>query len=407
MIANVIQPRQTRFLIVVLALAVSAEPLAAHDLERTAVSLTFARDGSFVLEVANDPNWLLLRLESFLETAPGPSDGVSSAPGPTGPGPRAVPIFGPADRDARLRTLAPVFVDRIVLFVDGKEVRPRSIEYVPPFDSRLNPALAQGTPGMQPADIVPPRLAAFRLRGRVDPDAHILRWYYGMVVDPYPLTIHRADGRVVNEWIVAGDAWSRVEDLTGQFERPTFLGVARQYIALGYARVIPNGLDHILFIVAVFLFGLRPRFVLLQMLTFSVACATALAITAYNIVSAPPRGFGVFVALSVVYIAADNLAGTPLKRVRLAFVSACGLLHGIALASPLTNAAPASRELPLAILWFYLGITGAELTIIAVAAACVTWSRAQSWYHCRVVVPASVAIVGMGVYWTITRVIGS
>jgi len=396
MIANVIQPRQTKLLIVVLALAAAAVPLAAHDLERTMVSLTFARDGSFVLDVANDPNWLVLRLESFLETAPGP----------TGPGPRTTPILAAGDRDARLRALAPVFIDRIVLFVDGREVRPRSIEYVPPFDSRLNTALAQGRPAMQPTDIVPPSLAAFRLRGRVDPDAHILRWYYGMVVDPYPLTIHRADGRVMNEWIVAGDAWSRVEDLTGQFVRQTIFSVARQYIALGYARVIPNGLDHILFMVAVFLFGLRLRFVLRQMLTFSVSCATALALTAYGVVSAPPRGFGVFVALSVVHIAADNLAGTPLKRVRLAFVSACGLLHGIALASPLSNAGLASHELPLAILWFYVGIGAAELTIIAIASACVTWSRAQAWYHRRVVVPASVAIVGMGVYWTITRVIG-
>ena len=37
----------------------------AHDLERTQVLLAFARDGSFVLDVANDPAWLKLRLESF------------------------------------------------------------------------------------------------------------------------------------------------------------------------------------------------------------------------------------------------------------------------------------------------------------------------------------------------------
>src|SRR5262245_41160528 len=55
--------------------------LTAHDLERTQVSLTFAVDGSFVVDVANDPSWLRDRLQSI--------------PGP--------------------------FADRIVLWVDGRE----------------------------------------------------------------------------------------------------------------------------------------------------------------------------------------------------------------------------------------------------------------------------------------------
>jgi hypothetical protein len=50
-------------------------------------------------------------------------------------------------------------------------------------------------------------------------DAHTLRWYYGLVIDPYPLTIRRADGRMIVE-DVRGDAWSRTLDLTGQFDAP-------------------------------------------------------------------------------------------------------------------------------------------------------------------------------------------
>jgi hypothetical protein len=138
-----------------LALLVAA-PVSAHDLERTQVTLTFARDGSFVLDVANDPSWLLLRLEPFHSS----------------------------------------FADRVVLWVDGHEVRPSSVEYIPS-----------------------PTLGTFRLRGLMPLDAHTLRWYYGLVIDPYPLTIRRADGRVLVEEI-AGDAWSRTIDLSGQFHAP-------------------------------------------------------------------------------------------------------------------------------------------------------------------------------------------
>ncbi len=134
-------------------LAAGARHAGAHDLERTSVALTFARDGSFVLDVSNDPSWLKLRMEPFHGN----------------------------------------FVDRIVLFVDGHEVRPTSVEFIP-AETR----------------------ATYRLRGRMPSDARTLRWYYGLVIDPYPLTIRRADGRLQVEEI-AGDAWSRPIDLTGQF----------------------------------------------------------------------------------------------------------------------------------------------------------------------------------------------
>jgi len=148
-----------------------AIPATAHDLEKTQVSIVFSPDGSFVADVANDPSWLALRLESI--------------PGP--------------------------FADRVVFWVDGREIRPESVEFLP-FDSR---ALAQG----RPADA----LSTYRLRGHMPMDTRTLRWFYGLVIDPYPLTIRRADGRVIVEE-VQGDAWSRTIDLSGQFHGPAIGG---------------------------------------------------------------------------------------------------------------------------------------------------------------------------------------
>ena len=146
--------RTLRLAVTVAAILWQATP-TAHDLERTSVVLTFERDGSFVLEVANDPNWLKLRLESF--------------PGP--------------------------FTDRIVMWVDGREIRPDALEFV------------AGAP------------AIHRMRGRMPTSVRTLRWYYGLVGDPYTLTVRRADGKVIVEE-VGGDAWSRAIDLSGQFPTP-------------------------------------------------------------------------------------------------------------------------------------------------------------------------------------------
>jgi len=143
--------------------------LTAHDLERTNVLLTFGNDGSFVLDVANDPNWLKLRLENV--------------PGP--------------------------FADRVVMWVDGREIRPASVEFIP------------GTPA-----------AIHRMRGRMPAEARALRWYYGLVIDPYPLTVRRADGRMIVEE-VQGDAWSREIDLSGQIRAPLLSSTV-----VGFALVI-------------------------------------------------------------------------------------------------------------------------------------------------------------------------
>jgi hypothetical protein len=119
--------------------------------------MAFERDGSFLIDVSNDPSWLRDRMESI--------------PGP--------------------------FADRIVLWVDGHEIRPEAVEV------------------LRGADVV-----THRARGHMPTDAKTLRWYYGLVGDPYPLTVRRADGRIIVDEI-QGDAWSRPIDLAGQFSKPS------------------------------------------------------------------------------------------------------------------------------------------------------------------------------------------
>lgn len=164
-------------LFVLLAFAAAAR---GHDVEGTRVVLAFAPDGTFVLDLVHNPDWLLLRLESF-------AGGVVRA------------SMTAADRDARLHQLGGVVIDRVVLWVDGREIRPDSAEYLP----------AQ---------------TAFRLRGRVPTDARTLRWLYGPVADPYPFIVRRADGRTEVEEI-EGSNWSGTLALTRQFTSTRTAGV--------------------------------------------------------------------------------------------------------------------------------------------------------------------------------------
>lgn len=336
---------------------------SAHESERTRVTLTLASDGAFVLDVANDPMWLLLRLETFA--------GGSVPANVTAP-----------QRDARLAELTSVFADRLVLFVDAHEVRASEVRYIPP-----------ATAGA---------LASFQLRGVMPRDATRLRWLYGLVGDRYPLEITQPDGSSTIEWI-EGTNWSDVIDLSKSFTRPTRTEIARQYLWLGYTHILPKGLDHILFVLGIFLLSPRLKPMLLQVTAFTVAHSITLGLSIYGILSLPSRIVEPLIALSIAYVAIENLVTRELKPWRLALVFIFGLLHGLGFAGVLRELGLPRDEFVTALLTFNLGVEGGQLTIIAAAMLAVSPLMNKGWYRHRVVIPASVLIAAIGLYWFVVR----
>ena len=247
-------------------------------------------------------------------------------------------------------------------------------------------------------------LAAYTLRGHLPPSARTVRWYYGLVGDPYPLTIALADGSAATEW-VQGDAWSTALPLGGPFARPSVWTRLREYLALGYTHILPKGLDHILFVIGLFLLRAQLRPVLLQVTTFTVAHSLTLGLSLYGVVSLPSRVVEPLIALSIVYVAIENLRTQTLTPWRLALVFMFGLLHGMGFAGVLTNLQLARGDFAVALAGFNLGVEAGQLTVIAAVALAVGWWRHDGWYHQRIVVPASLAIAAVGLYWTVTRLL--
>ena len=234
--------------------------------------------------------------------------------------------------------------------------------------------------------------------------ARSLRWYYGLVIDPYPLTVRRVDGDTVTHWI-GGDQWSAPLDLTGQFHVSTRIDVVREYLALGYAHILPKGIDHILFVIGLFLLSARLRPMLAQVTTFTVAHSITLGLTMYGVVSLSPRIVEPLIALSIAYVAVENLFTSKLTPWRLALVFSFGLLHGMGFAGVLRDLGLPPGEFFTALLSFNIGVEAGQVTIIALASVAVSWYFHRDWYRRRIVVPASLAIACAGVYWTIARVL--
>lgn len=355
----------------VLALA-AVQPGGAHDLERTTVHLDLAADGTFTLRLAHDPSWLLLRMESFA-------------------GGSTVSATDTAARDTRLRQLAPDAIDRVVLWVDGAEIRPGTSDYTPPPASVPDGQFA---------------LASYTLRGRMPAGARTIRWYYGLVADPYPLTITLPDGTTATEW-VQGDAWSTALPLGGSFTPRSLWSRLGEYLWLGYTHILPKGLDHILFVIGLFLLAARLRPVLVQVTTFTIAHSMTLGLAMYGLVTLPARVVEPLIALSIVYVAVENLRTRALTPWRVALVFLFGLLHGLGFAGVLTGLALPRADFALGLFGFNAGVELGQLTVIAGVALAIGWWRERPWYHRWIVRPASLAIAAVGAYWTVTRVFAS
>jgi hypothetical protein len=123
----------------------------------------------------------------------------------------------------------------------------------------------------------------------------------------------------------------------------------------------------------------------------------------YGIVSLPSRVVEPLIALSIAYVAIENVMTRELKPWRLALVFMFGLLHGLGFAGVLRELGLPRDEFLTALLTFNLGVEGGQLTVIAAAMLAVGRFMKKGWYRQRVVIPASLIIATVGVYWFVAR----
>jgi hydrogenase/urease accessory protein HupE len=179
-----------------------------------------------------------------------------------------------------------------------------------------------------------------------------------------------------------------------QFRTYLWLGV--EHIFLGY--------DHIAFLLA--LFFVRRFVALLKIITaFTVAHTLTLALAALGVVSLPSRFVESAIAVSIIYVAAENLwrrndveRGEHRWRITFAF----GLVHGFGFAAVLRELGLPSEGLIRSLLAFNLGV---EIGQLAIAAACwplLVWIGRQTWAP-RVRIGVSCVLLAFGVAWLIER----
>ena len=367
----------TKTLIRLLVLLLACGGAAAHEIRPAVATLDLAADGRYELAIS-------VNMEAVVA-------GVGAQHRDTDESPNA-------QEYNRLRALAPEALRKVIeaeaaRYIEGIDLR---------FDgARVAPALA-AVEVPEIGDVTLSRQTVVRLAGPVPAGAKTLTFSYAERFGSCVLRVREGD-RLDAVWLKNGGR-SPSHVLGKGFDQRTMGDVVREYITVGFTHILPLGLDHILFVVGLFLLSTRLAPLLIQVTAFTVAHSITLALSVYGVVSLPSSIVEPLIAASIVYVAVENILTPQLKPWRAVVVFAFGLLHGLGFAGVLEEVGLPQAQFVPALVSFNVGVELGQLAVIALAYLAVgIWGHNKPWYRPRVVIPASGAVAAVGLFWTIQR----
>ncbi len=174
----------------------------------------------------------------------------------------------------------------------------------------------------------------------------------------------------------------------------------------GFLHVLPLGLDHILFVLGLFLLARAWRPLLWQVTTFTAAHTLTLGLATFGWVQVSGKIVEPVIAFSLGFVARENILRPRYSAWRLMVVFVFGLVHGLGFAGALSELELPIKSLLVGLLGFNVGVEAGQLAVVGIAALATAWLRDPALYRRAIVIPGSAAIAVMGLWWTVTRVFG-
>lgn len=251
--------------------------------------------------------------------------------------------------------------------------------------------------------------------------AHTERWSIecaGGLVD----AVIRIDGLATSltdvlarvEW---ADGASQVERLTPDRvafvvrAAPQWFEISGAYLALGVEHIL-TGVDHLLFVLCLLILVDGWRRLVATITAFTVAHSLTLGAATLGLATVAQAPVEAVIALSIVFVAGEIVHGARGRpgltgRAPWAIAFIFGLLHGFGFAGALLQAGLPDNAVPLALLFFNLGVEVGQLAFVALVLVAM-----QAWRRLPVAAPAwaSAAVAylvgSVAMYWTIERTLG-
>lgn len=254
-------------------------------------------------------------------------------------------------------------------------------------------------------ELVPDR-HGLRLRGRYDvsqPPAVVALSVLMFPYDPGHQTfvnVYEGD-RLTTQAILAKDR-QQLEYFAGT--RQGTFAVIRKFAASGVHHIL-IGPDHLLFLIGLLLLGGTLKQLVLVVSAFTVAHSVTLSLAALDIVNPPAQVIEPAIALSIVYVGADNLTVKGGRDMRAWIAFAFGLIHGFGFANVLREMDLPARALGWSLFSFNIGVEIGQLAVVLIVASALAAVRARSEAAGqKLAFAGSLVVMAAGAFWFIERV---
>jgi len=162
-----------------------------------------------------------------------------------------------------------------------------------------------------------------------------------------------------------------------------------------------TGYDHLAFLVGLLIVTTNLKSLIKIVTSFTVAHSITLALATFNIIVIPSRWTESMIALSIAYVAIENLWGKrAVERYVITFIF--GLVHGFGFSNVLREMELARVHLALSLFSFNLGVEIGQLTFVLVLFPLVVYMAASTWKR-QFQVSVSAVVMCLAVYWFVQR----
>jgi len=193
-------------------------------------------------------------------------------------------------------------------------------------------------------------------------------------------------------------------------KRRGFFETAGLYVTIGVGHILPDGADHILFVLAIFLASVRVRALVWQISAFTVAHTATLGLAASGVITPSAALVEPLIAFTIAFVAIENLVFKDMTKWRPAVVFGFGLVHGLGFAGFFGELGLPPGQFWIALIGFNIGVEIGQLTVIL--SAVVVGVFVRRWlqdpdglhrYRKWIAQPGSALIGLTGLWWGVTR----
>ena len=348
-----------------------------HNLEFTFTVLVIRADGKYQIDVTTDLDALAL----------GVGLGANSATLA-----RTLATMPKTALEERLTELRQILTKQLVMRFDGA-IATMDLEF-PEFGTMKN------------AEVPSYIGLTARFTGVIPERIRALTFQADRKFPPVYLTIiDQAGGRDNQQVLLRGEESRRhTINSSDSDEAEGTWSAATRYLQLGISHIVPDGLDHALFVIGLFLLSTRVRALLWQISAFTAAHTITLALAGAGIITLSSTIVEPLIALSITYVAIENLLTDRMTSWRPTIVFCFGLLHGLGFAGALSDLGLPTNQFLISLLAFNTGVEIGQLTILMAVFLLIGWAQHRRWYRPRVSMPCSLAIALVGLYWFLKRI---